>query len=1028
MGEAVDLSEVLTWELEWIRHDAKALALLVNAALEAPEPTRQAAVVKLLQVVQRKVPHKVSQPCSAQQVELLEGLDGDRRYIAARLLQTAGEVPEALPGLRRGLGDVDARVRGACLQALRFAGLGPEALLQHLRSEHEWERQAALELVNPEGVKALRPELRRMLSDPVGSVRHQVAMLLEGDREAPALGAVLLDAVRKGQPASLRSEAVRSLRALGLREDAAPVLLDALRKDADASVREAAAEVLGELAPNMPEVAQALVEALRDAEPRVGACAANSLARRGATTEAVVPRLFAALEDMGLKDSVRGRAAFALGQLGERAVVPVLVRLLELPDSDFDEGFDEVTGVSSSPAMKLDMVRALEALGPLAPEAVPVLLQCVRTGRDTLQVEAAQLVGRSGTARAELEALLCEVLPRVRGGPRVRLLEVLARLKPEGEGALRELVKALEDEMPWVREPAQLHLWHVVEGRPEFIERIMAFTREEDPQVRSAAHEALRVLGQPTVEALTRLARQLESEEETERETAIGELRTLGRRAASLLPEFMARLPNLSAKARAAVLSVLGPVSGAALTPALRGVLTAGIEDVEAQVREASVWALRDFDGEDGDLLTRVEARRTDAEPKVREAVEATLGAPRTEPTPEPPRTETGAPEDAAWALREFALTLYERLREGEGNRVFSPLSVFTLLALVLRGTRSHTEAALRRALHWDAQPSRLSSALRALTERLHVPTAQEPTPHIKDEGFALVSANGFWPQQGYPLREEYLAELAQSFGVTPTAVDFAGAPEAASQVLNAWASEQTRGRIPAIAPSEGLPPATRYVLANAVYFRSRWEKPFDYDTQDGPFHLLDGRQVAVPMMGRHAHFGYARGAGYQLIELPYLGRQASMVVLLPDAGFFERFERLLSGQRLDTLLAQRTWEDFVLRLPRFRLDQHVDLTRLAERLGLSALLEPGADLSGMTPVGEPFTGSLVHDATLTVDEKGTEAAAVTRMYHIGGVPPVVEVNRPFLFLIRHMETGAVLFLGRVMDPRVSTSEPKRPT
>jgi serpin B len=281
------------------------------------------------------------------------------------------------------------------------------------------------------------------------------------------------------------------------------------------------------------------------------------------------------------------------------------------------------------------------------------------------------------------------------------------------------------------------------------------------------------------------------------------------------------------------------------------------------------------------------------------------------------------------------------------------------------------------------------------------------------------VSANGFWPQRGYPLREEFLAELAESFGVRTTEVDFAGAPEAASQVLNAWAHEQTRGRIPAIVPPGGLPPATRYVLANAVYFRSRWEKPFDH-TQDAPFHLLDGREVEVPLMSRNGHFGYARGAGCQLVELPYLGRHASMVVLLPDAGFFERFERLLSGRRLDALLAQCAWRDFVLQLPRFRLDQHVNLMQLAERLGLSALLEPDADLSGMTPVREPFTGSLVHDATLTVDEKGTEAAAVTRLTHIGGVPRVVAVNRPFLFLIRHAETGAVLFLGRVVDPRAS--------
>ncbi|QRK06643.1 hypothetical protein JQX13_42280 [Archangium violaceum] len=968
MSQPVELRDVLTWEVERIRRDAAALVLLVNAALEAPEPERQRTVAKLLQVVESTVTRHVCQPLSTQLVELLERPDADRRYIGARLLLTAGEVPAALAGLRRGLGDADARVRGACVQVLRAARLEPEALLQHLRSEREGERQAVLEL--------------------------------EG--------------------ASLRAEAVHGLRVPGLRDEAVPVLLDALRTDAEAAVREAAAEVLEELAPVRPEVAQALVDALIDVEPQVGARAAASLARRGPTTEAVVPRLFAALEDPGLRDVVRGGVALTLARLGERAVVPVLVRLLGLPDSAFGEGIDEVTGLPAPPLLKLELVRAVDALGPLAAEAVPVLLQCVRTGLGMLQVEAAEVVGRMGTARAELEALLCEVLPQAERGVRPSLLEVLARQKPEGDGALRELVKALEDESPWVQDSAHVHLWHVVGERPELIERLLAFSRDEDPRVRSAAHEALRVLRRPTAESLARLARQLESAAEDAREAAIVELRILGLRAGGLLPELLVRLPGLGPEARAAVLSVIGPLRGGTLDPALREALVAGLEDAEARVREAAVWALGDLSERDAQLLRRAEARRTDGEPKVREAVEATLQALGAGPAQEPPDAVTGAPEDAAWALRELALTLYAALREGEGNRVFSPLSVFTLLALVLRGTRGHTEAALRRALHWAAEPSLLSAALRALTERLHVSASQESSPQAGDEGFALVSANGFWPQEGHPLRQEYVAELAEAFGVRPTPVDFAGAPEAASQALNAWVHEQTRGRIPAIAPPEGLPRATRYVLANAVYFRSRWEKPFDDDTREAPFHLLDGQQVTVPMMGREGCFGYARGPRCQLLELPYRGRQTSMVVLLPEAGFFERFERLLSGERLETLLAQRTWESFVLRMPRFGFDQHVDLTGLAERLGLSALFEPDVDLSGMTPTREPLTGRLMHDASLTVDEKGAEAAAATRVFHIGGMPQVVEVNRPFLFLIRHVETAAVLFLGRVLDPRPS--------
>ncbi|WP_224240655.1 serpin family protein [Hyalangium gracile] len=1017
------LREILGRDARHVHKDAASVELLVAAALEAPEPERGAAVELLHQVIGRRRLNPLRRALSARTLELLDSADPRARWAGAALID-AGQRPEAIARLRRGLADADSKVRDACVSALFSARLGPEVLREHLCSERPEEREAALELANAMGGDALRPELRRLLGDGSARVRYLAAELLGVD-ETPGAWEVTLDAARRAEAPRQRGNAIRCLREYGLRREAIPALLEALKSDADDSVRESAAEVLGELSPTHPEVADALFEALADASPRVGAQAAQGLGKRGARTEALVPRLLEALEDERLAEEVRGQVALALASLRERAVVPRLIRLLERPDDTFQQRGDMVTGLGDEPLLKHEAVTALGMLGPLAEEAVPVLLEMLPACGEGLQTVVAETLEKLGTARAELEEQLCAILsssspPRASKWRRQQLRGVLARLKPEKDAALRELVRGLAELEPRECAPEHRYLWRAVGERPELIERIEAFTREEDPVLRRAAVEALKVLGRPTAEALEQLANRMESAEEEERETAASELRTLGSRAAAVGKRLTVRWPRLGRESRVAVLSVLGVVSGGKLDEGARKALKAGLQAEEAPVREAAAWALCDFGEVDAELVRLAEAHREDPEPKVREAVESALrihGAAREE---EAPREATGATEQAVRAIHELGLELYAVLREGTGNRVFSPLSLFTLLAMVLRGARARTEAELGRALHWPMEPERLPAALSALAHQLHGPTRQETSPHIKegDEGFTLVSANGFWPQEGYPLRAEYLAELAEGFGVKPTAVDFGRGLEAAVATINGWAREHTRGRIPTIVSAGQLTEATRYVMANAVYFRSRWEQPFYDSTKEEPFHLLDGQQVEAPMMSRQGRFGYASGAGWQLIELPYRDGEASMVVLLPEVGVFERIERLLSRAWLERLLRQVTPGEFVLKLPRFGFDQRVEVSALAERLGLGALFEPDVDLTGMTPRREPLAGGLLHDATLTVDEKGTEAAAVTQVFHVGGVPPSVVVNRPFLFLIRHLGTGALLFLGRVMDPR----------
>lgn len=365
-----------------------------------------------------------------------------------------------------------------------------------------------------------------------------------------------------------------------------------------------------------------------------------------------------------------------------------------------------------------------------------------------------------------------------------------------------------------------------------------------------------------------------------------------------------------------------------------------------------------------------------------------------------------------ALASQRFGTALYKALGERPGNLVYSPLSVFTLLAMLQQGARNYTEAELKRALHWPGESQALASAVRACAAALR--------KHSGAETFTLTSANALWLQQGLALRPEFEKALRTSFGATYASVDFER-PQEVRQLINEWAREQTRGLIDSIV-EPGMPlPTTRFCLANAVYFQARWRDPFPRaNSQPGPFYLLDGSKVEVPMMHQsEGHFGYARDRGFELLELPYCAEHVSLWLLIPEMGCFSRCEHLLGDElRLAALLAGTRRTTLNLTMPRFSFRQRTQLGEVAERLGFGSLLGY-ADLTGMSPECEGLTGDLVHEATFSVDEEETVAAAVTAIVDsVGGQPQWLVVNRPFLFFLRHLRTGAVLFMGRVMDPR----------
>ncbi|MEX0785174.1 MAG: serpin family protein [Dehalococcoidia bacterium] len=365
-----------------------------------------------------------------------------------------------------------------------------------------------------------------------------------------------------------------------------------------------------------------------------------------------------------------------------------------------------------------------------------------------------------------------------------------------------------------------------------------------------------------------------------------------------------------------------------------------------------------------------------------------------------------------------FAFDLYRLLSAGDGNLFLSPYSISAALAMTYTGARGETELEMAQALSFLLPQSSLHSAFNALD--LALTAEPELTEEQTGDPLQISIANAIWGEQTYEFLPAFLDTLAENYGAGLQLLDFIGNYEAARRTINAWVSDQTEERIPELLEEGTLDDLTRLVLTNAIYFKASWLRPFPTEgTRDGAFHLLDGSEVQTPMMHLNDRMGYGEVDGVEVVPLPYEGGAYAMYALLPPEGEFATFEASLDAERVDSIIDGIGDAMVDLTMPRFEFDSSFDLPETLKELGMvSAFGE--ADFSGMDGTRNLYITDVVHKAFVAVDEEGTEAAAATGVV-VGDVsaPEQVELalDRPFLFLIRHIDTGTILFLGRVLDP-----------
>ncbi len=367
-----------------------------------------------------------------------------------------------------------------------------------------------------------------------------------------------------------------------------------------------------------------------------------------------------------------------------------------------------------------------------------------------------------------------------------------------------------------------------------------------------------------------------------------------------------------------------------------------------------------------------------------------------------------------------FAFKIYQALREKDGNLFYSPYSISEALAMTYAGANGETEQEIAEALSFILSQERLHPAFNSLD--LQLKQRGEGAKGKDGEGFRMNVVNAIWGQRDYKFLDQFLDVLAQNYGAGLRIVDFIGQTEQSRATINNWVSDQTEEKIKDLIPQGALNELTRLVLTNAIYFNAAWQYPFKEEkTANGAFHLLNGSDVTVPMMKQTESFRYAEGDNYQAVELPYDGRELSMVILLPKAGNFDIFERSLSAEVVKDIIGNLKTSQVVLTMPKFEYESTLGLKDSLTALGMGVAFTENADFSGMNGNRDLFIQDVLHKAFVSVDEAGTEAAAATAV--IVGLtsmpigPFEFKMDRPFVYLIRDIQTDSIIFVGRVLNP-----------
>jgi serpin B len=278
--------------------------------------------------------------------------------------------------------------------------------------------------------------------------------------------------------------------------------------------------------------------------------------------------------------------------------------------------------------------------------------------------------------------------------------------------------------------------------------------------------------------------------------------------------------------------------------------------------------------------------------------------------------------------------------------------------------------------------------------------------------------AHALWPDEHFDISPRYHSDIEELFAATIQNLNFSQ-PEKSSRTINSWADEQTQGMIPALLTPGEISSNTRLIAANAVYFNGKWKDPFDSNaTARAPFHTLAGDTVEMPFMSEEKQLPFFQNDSVRMVELPYAGNEYSLFVLNSPKSSIGKIEEKLTPAFIESLSNNLTMQRVFLYLPKWDSENSWSLSAVLKEMGLEKTFTPAADFSGISDSENAlYLNEVIHNTRIRVSEEGTEAAGASAAVMPASAmvegAPLVEFNTPFLYIIRHNNTGTILFMGR---------------
>ena len=362
-------------------------------------------------------------------------------------------------------------------------------------------------------------------------------------------------------------------------------------------------------------------------------------------------------------------------------------------------------------------------------------------------------------------------------------------------------------------------------------------------------------------------------------------------------------------------------------------------------------------------------------------------------------------------------MKLYSKLvaNKPSENLFYSPASIYAALAMTYAGAKSNTAKEMEQVMNWN-KPEIVHEMTQKLFEAIF------PAPGECSE-INLSFANRLWAQQGYAILKEYTDTLQSYYQAEMGTADFIRQPEEARKAINQWVEQKTNDKIKDLIKDGILKADTRLVLTNAIYFHGFWENQFKKaDTRPSDFKVNKSKTIKVKMMNKTESYWYGRNEelSCQVLKLPYKKEKMAMMILLPDAvNGLAGLENKLTAEHLRKCIELTKKEKVKVSLPKFKMNCKFEMKDVLSHLGIHDLFLNKADLSGITGNKELYVFKVIHQAFVDVNEEGTEAAAATAVVMTRCIPrPPTHflADHPFLFAIQDCASGAILFVGRVVN------------